>query len=363
LLPKTPPAWIANLLLRIVGQLGKLRRAIMPAQFAATELGVMSWVSISIGALVELGIPDALAKKRKSADEVARECGLHAASLYRLMRLAASFDVLHEDRDGRFALTRIGRTLGTNAAGSAAGTVRYANAPWHVGAYARLADAVRTGEPAFDLAYGLPLFSYLAQQPQAAALFDAGMEAVVQLHASAVLAAYDFSSIAHLVDVGGSNGLLLAAILARYSAMRGTLFDLPRVVEGAPPVFESAKVSDRVAIAGGDFFEGIPTGGDAYLASHVLHDWADAPALAILRNAHLAMSEGARLLIVEIVLPARGDNHFSQGKITDVEMMTMLTGRERTRDEFEQLLQSAGLRIVRIVPTAAPESVIEAVRR
>jgi hypothetical protein len=230
---------------------------------------------------------------------------------------------------------------------------------WQTEPYAEVAFTLRTGNPSFDHIFGAPFFDYMAAHPDAAALFDSAMMSVTELHTSAVCGAFDFGAIEVLADVGGGNGLLLSAILAANPRLRGILFDLPRVVERALPQLGAAGVAERCAIRSGDFFESVPTGADAYMMSHIMHDWDDERCRKILRACRASMAPGARLLVIDVIL-APGDNRFDQGKLTDMQMLFVLTGRERTEFEFRELLASAGFEVRRIVRTAAPECIIEA---
>jgi hypothetical protein len=175
----------------------------------------------------------------------------------------------------------------------------------------------------------------------------------------AVAAAYDFSGFKTVVDVGGATGNMLAAVLSRHRGPRGVLFDLPHVVRDAPALLKAHGVADRVAIESGSFFESVPSGGDAYILSHVIHDWSEAQCLTILGNCRRAMGAGGRLLIVEMVLPPGDTPH--PGKLLDITMLTMPGGEERTEAEYAALLAKAGFRLQRVVPTASAVSVVEAV--
>jgi O-methyltransferase len=359
--PKLPPPLIARGVFALTNWLSAIRRKLIPPPLAAIELATSSWAAMAIAAFTELKIADVLADGAQTAQQLAASLQLNPSSLYRLLRSLTGYDIVREDAGGTFSLTPIGRSLASTAVWSASGMVRYANAGWHAAAWTRLADGVRSGKVPFEIAHGQSFFEYCVQQPDAGALFDEAMHSVGAVHVAAVLGVYDFGHIRHLIDVGGGTGFLLAAILQRYPSMRGTLFEMPTVLERARKAMKDAGVGDRCSIAGGDFFQTAPAGGDAYLVSHVLHDWDDADATQILRAIASAMPADGRVLIVEIVMDPP-NRRWTQGKLSDLQMLTALRGRERTRAEFAALLQGAGLRIARIVPTAAAESIIEAQR-
>lgn len=353
-----PPPWLPRLVTRIASALAKVRRKMMPPPFAALDLGTMSWVALGVSAFCELGLPDELARGPRTAAELARDGFGNEAMLFRLLRALAAYDVVRYTGGGRFALGHAGH--GLTGADSVAPMVLYANADFHVRAYARLGQAVRTGKSGMQLLAGMPGFGYLAEHPQDAAIFDAAMQSLTPLFAPPLAAAYDFSRAEHLVDVGGGTGMTLAAVLARHPNLRATLFDLPDVVQRAREAGTLDAFADRISFAPGDMFESAPPEADAYLFAHILHDWDDASCTRMLANVRRAMKPDGRVLIFEIVAPPP-NNRWSQDRITDLEMMAMLSGRERTREEFEALLATAKLRIARIVPAAAPESVIEAI--
>jgi hypothetical protein len=219
--------------------------------------------------------------------------------------------------------------------------------------------SVATGEPAFDHAHGVPFFEYMKAHAAVASSFNTVMTDQNAAAAQAVVEAYDFSGLGTLVDVGGGHGSLLAAILAAYPPLRGILYDLPHVVAGARATLEAAGIADRCAIIGGDFFERVPAGGDAYLLKHILHNWDDLRCAAILRAGRDAMPESGRLLVVETLIPP-GDEP-SYGKYLDLEMLVLLPGRERTEAEYEKLLQATGFTLSRVIGTRSELSILEAI--
>jgi hypothetical protein len=227
----------------------------------------------------------------------------------------------------------------------------------HYRAWGEILYSLRTGRPAFEHLYGQPLFEYLAEHPEQARTFDAAMTGVHGPETRAMLDAYDFAGVGTLVDVGGGNGSTLCAVLLDYPAMRGILFDRPDVVERARADLQAAGLAGRCATVGGSFFASVPPGGDAYLLRHIIHDWDDEQALTILRNCRRAMKPGARLLVVESVIPPVNEPSF--GKLLDLTMLIMPGGRERTEAEYRQLYSAAGFRLSRIVPTERDVSVLE----
>jgi hypothetical protein len=220
--------------------------------------------------------------------------------------------------------------------------------------------SLRTGKPAFDHTFGAPLFEYLAAHPEEARVFDAAMTGRSAAENAAVLAAYDFSGAGTVVDVGGGQGALLAAILEANPRTRGVLFDRPHVVAAARPRLEAAGLAPgRFDLVEGDFFGAVPAGGDIYVLKRIIHDWDDGRARSILRNCRAALSEAGRLLLVELVVPP--GNEPSDAKLLDLLMLVYAGGRERTEAEYRDLLASAGFELARVVPTASNVSLVEAV--
>ena len=331
----------------------------VPPHVQLIQMAVASWVAATVYAAAKLGVADHLAAGPKSAVEVAGTAGVHAPSLHRLMRTLAGLGILTERDRQQLALTPLGEALKTGAAGSARATLMAFCGPafWH--SWEEFVYSLETGKTGFEKANGMPLFEYLAQHPEEASYFS---EAMVGFHGAeppAVAAAYDFSGVKTLVDVGGATGNMLAAILSHHAGPRGVLFDRPHVVRDAPALLETRGVATRVTIEPGDFFERVPTGGDAYLLSHIIHDWNEAQCLTILGHCRRAIAPDGRLLIIETVLPTGDTPH--QGKVQDMVMLVVPGGQERTESEYASLLDKAGFRLRRVVPTQSVVSVVEAV--
>jgi SAM-dependent methyltransferase len=271
----------------------------------------------------------------------------------------ASLGLLTEVEAQRFSLTKLGEAMKTGAAGSARATLLMTGSDWVGTGFANILHSVQTGRTGFEEAQGMPFFDYLAQHPEDASIFSGAMVGIHGAEPPAVAAAYDFSPFRTVVDVGGATGNLLAAILARHLEPRGLLFDRPHVVVEATKLLKANGVADRVTIEAGDFFQTVPTAGDAYILSHIMHDWNDEQCLTILGHCRKAMKPDGRLLIVEMVLPAGDAPH--PGKILDMVMLVLTGGQERTEAEYANLLDKAGFRLNRVVATQSPVSVVEAV--
>jgi len=330
-----------------------------PPHVQLIQMVTGNWVSRILYVAAKLELADRIGGGAKSAAELAPETGMHAPSLHRVMRALAGLGVLTERESGKFALTPLGEALRKDAPGSGWASVLTLGGPLFWRAWEEILYSVQTGKTAFEKVHGMPAFDYLAEHPDEASLFSQTMVGIHGPETPAVAAAYDFSRFRTVVDVGGATGNMLAAILSRHPNVRGVLYDLPHVVRDAPELLKAHGVADRVTIEAGSFFDRVPSGGDAYILSHVIHDWSEKQCLDILGHCRRAMGPQARLLIVEMVLPP-GDA-FHPGKLLDITMLVMPGGQERTPAEYGDLLGKAGFRLDRVVSTASPVSVVDAV--
>jgi hypothetical protein len=329
-----------------------------PPHAQLIQMATGHWVSRIVYLAAKLALADRLADGPKSADELAEATGTHAPSLYRFMRGLANLGILTESATRRFVLTPLGEALKTGAPGSARASVLTIASDWWIRGFSELGYSVQTGKSGFEKALGVSIFDWLAKNPEDASLFSETMIGFHGAEPPAVAAAYDFSNVATLVDVGGASGHLLGTVLGRYPALRGILFDLPHVVREAPTLLTAHGVADRVTIQAGSFFETVPEGGDAYLLSHIIHDWNEQQCLTILGHCRRVMRPADRLLIIEMVLPEGDTPH--PGKMLDLMMLVGPGGQERTEKEYGALLDKAGFRLIRVVPTSSPVSVVEA---
>jgi hypothetical protein len=316
----------------------------------------------------QLGVADLLANGAKTAETLARETGTHAPSLHRLLRALASLGLLDEMELGQFRLTATGTHLRTGMPGSLRNLALMFGGEHSWRSWGDLLHSVRTGEPAAQHIYGLDSFEYLAAHPKKASVFNAAMADITRQVARAVAAAYDFSRFRTIVDIGGGNGTLMAAILAGAPASRGIVFDLQSGNAEAPQQLAAAGVAERCEVVGGDFFRCVPNGADAYLLKSVIHDWDDERSILILKNCRRAMSADGKLLLVERVMPARMEASPSHQRMAmiDINMLAVPGGRERTESEYRALFAAAAFALTQILPLSAHSdrldvSLIEAV--
>jgi hypothetical protein len=330
-----------------------------PPHAQLIQMGTAHWVSHMVRVAADLGLADLLASGPKTAEELAGATKTHAPSLYRLMRTLGMLGLFVEDRR-RFSLTPLGEALKSGAPGAARSTILTLASDWCIRGFAELRHSIETGKPGFDKTMGMPIFDWLGRHPQEASLFSETMVGFHGAEPAAVAAAYDFSGLKTIVDVGGATGNLLTAVLGKASGAKGVLYDLPHVVKDAAPLIQSRGLTDRVKIESGSFFDQVPAGGDAYLLSHVIHDWSEAQCLTILGNVRKAMNPGGRVLLIEMVLPPGNEPH--PGKMLDIMMLVGPGGQERTEQEYRALLDQAKFRLHRVVPTESAVSVVEAVQ-
>jgi hypothetical protein len=316
------------------------------------------WVSHILYVAARLSVADHLAGGSKSTDELAAATNTHPPSLSRLLRTLAHLGIVVDNGTAQFALTPLGEALKSDARGAARSAILTLASPWITRGWERLLESVQTGRPGLEQALGMPIFDWLAKHPEEASLFSETMVSFHGAEPAAVAAAYDFSGLTTIVDVGGATGNLLAAVMEKHLGSRGILYDLPHVVRDAPKLLHARGLADRVAIVSGSFFERVPEGGDAYLLSHIIHDWSEEQCLTILGHCRRVMKPSTRVLIIEMVLPAGNQPH--PGKMLDMMMLVGPGGQERTEQEYRALLKKAGLRLSRVVPTDSAVSVVEA---
>lgn len=330
-----------------------------PPEAIALQLFFGKALAMAASVACKLRIPDKLANGPRSVEDLAKETASHAPSLNRVLRALAGAGVFATDRQGRYQLTEVSQLLRTGVHGSMRGIIDYLGSPWSWNAWGDLLHSVRTGETAFNHVFGEGCFDHLSKHAGEGAVFNEGMTGFSTLTAPAVAEAYDFSTFGTIVDVGGGHGKLLLTILQKGPGVRGIVFDAPHVVEGAIPAIEQAGLKDRCRAEGGNFFQAVPAGGDAYMMKHIIHDWNDTDCATILRHCRSVIPATGRLLVIDMVVPPGDEPHPS--KLLDLEMMAIASGQERTEDEFRRLFAGAGFQLTRIVSTKSPVCVVEGV--
>jgi hypothetical protein len=337
----------------------------VPAADAATEMANLlfgAWVARLIHTTAELGIADQFGDVPRDATDLANATSTHAPSLARLLRALTAIGVLHESEDRRYTLTALGATLRSGVPGSMRAWALLAFSDDQGKAWEALTHAVRTGEHAFRHLFGTDLWTRLAARPDAARLFDEGMQSLTQGVYDTLITHYPFGNYKWIVDVGGGNGALLLPVAARHHDLRVTIFDLPHVANAARLRIAEQGLAPRCEAIAGDAFVSVPTGADAYVLKGVIHDWEDEQAIQILRNCRDAMPDSSILIVIERILPERIDpaNAMTRAKfITDINMFLNPGGRERTEAEFRGLFAKAGLRLRRTLSPPGVQHIME----
>jgi hypothetical protein len=314
-------------------------------------------LSQSIYVAAQLGLADLLRNGPRSSDDLACATCMHAPSLYRILRTLAAVGVFEETEPNVFGLTPMGETLRTDVEGSLRPLAVCMGGQCNWQAWGDILHSIKTGESAFEHVFGTGFFQHLDRHPDNAKMFVEAMNCCSSLYNEAVVAAYDFSRLGKVVDIGGGQGKLVTGILKANPATHGILFDTPTQTPGAQRLFEQEEIADRCEAMTGDFLEAVPEGGDAYLLKHIIHDWDDQRAIEILKNCHRSMSKDARLLLIEEIITDASE--FAPAKVLDIQQMLMPGGRERTEEEYRKLLEAAGFELTAVIPTRSSLSIIE----
>lgn len=330
---------------------GKRTRQRLTAAGKLLEMIAIRHVPQALHVVAVLGIADLLADGPKSSDELAQATGSHGRTLQRVLRTLVAAGVFAEDKASRFRLTILGQPLRSDVADSVRAASIFLSGDSEL--EGRLVDCVRSGKTAIELVSGITNWiEYYRQEPVKAAVFNTAMSALSNAHYTGVVDAYDFRSIRKLVDVGGGHGRLLSMILTAYPKMRGVLFDLPHVFEGGQRAIAEAGLSNRCEVVSGDFFRSVPNGGDAYILSRVIHNWADEKAIAILEVVRGAMLPNGLLLLFETMI--RAGNRLSYPLLSDLNMVIRTGGCERSEAEYRALFKASGFKLTRAIETPSP---------
>lgn len=345
---KLPPAGIVAFINKIRHKLGRLQQKLVPPPIAALDFVTGMWNFQIVYTLCELGILDRLSDTPVQISE---------ERVYRLLRAASTIGLVSESAGRTFTLMPIGKALQTDSLGSMRDFVlfqgRYGWASW-----SKLKDTVTTGKNAIDLLYNKSSFDFFLA-PEVAETFNKAMTGISAVSADALLSSYSFGGAKTVADVGGGNGRLLGTVLLDNPHLQGILLDLPSVIENAEPILGELGVSSRCRVIGADFFKPFPQfAADIILMKNIIHDWSDEQAIDILRHVRERMTQNTRLVLYEAVVP--GINEPGLAKYLDIEMMVHAHGKERTKDEYAQLLSAAGLQLTKVIRTPGPLSMIEA---
>jgi ubiquinone/menaquinone biosynthesis C-methylase UbiE len=331
----------------------------LPPQLAMIQMATSFWVPLAIHTAAKWRVADFLEDGPKTAAELAHATGTQEDTLRRLLRSLSSLGVFAELDDGRYAQTPMSQTLRSEAPGSLRDFMLMVCSDWYWRAWGQLPHAIQTAQPGFNQVFGQPVFEYLSQHPEDATVFNRAMTGFSSMSGAEVAPErYDFSGVKTVIDVAGGHGSFLARVLKANPHLQGGLFDQPAVIAEARGMLAGSGVAGRCTLLEGDFFQAVPEGYDVYMMKMVIHDWPDSQALRILGNCRAAMRPGARLLLIEELMPERavpGPHHF-----IDLAMLTLLGSKVRTVKEFQQLLAQAGFELTRTLDLVHGFAILEA---
>lgn len=332
----------------------------LPPEAVMMQMASGYWITQLIYAAAKLGIADVLKDGPKSCEEIASATGTNANSVYRVLRTLAGAGVFAETEHGHFTLTPLAASLRSGVPGSMrAMAIMFGEEQYQ--AWGNILYTLQTGESSFEHMYGVPMFKYFVDNPEPGEIYEEAMTSVSAAEKAEILKSYDFSYIKKLVEVGGGHGSFISSILKANPTMQGILFDQPYVIEGAKDFMKAEGVTDRCELVPGNFYESVPSGGDAYSLKHVLHGCSDEQSITILKNCHSAMVEDGKLLIVERIVGSGPDSFLA--KFLDVNMMLLVKGGcERTETEYRNIIEASGFKVNKVVPSKSGASVIESVR-
>lgn len=317
-------------------------------------------VSSCLGLFVQLGLPDLMGSQNCEVSGLAQQTGAYDEYLFRILRALEPAGIVRRTGARSFALTAAGASLRRAQANSLAPAVEWLTDPLHFQLYGHLRESVETGATTFDSLYSEPFFSWVSRKENEneADVFNSAMTSISEMCIPAFLEAYDFSPFRKLIDIGGGHGAVLRAILKKHPHLQGAVAEMENVIPQTASALRHDGLADRGEAVACNFFEEVPAGGDAYFMKNIVHDWADEPALRLLRNVRAVMPQHGRLILAECVLDESPNPH--PGKLLDIEMIVFVGGKERTMTEFRQLLLQAGFQLKRVIPTRSPLSLLEA---
>ena len=358
---KLPPVWFIRGLDAFRTALIRMNRRLFPSQVVLYEQFQNFWLLPCLKVAAELGLADILQEGPRTPEELAVQVGADPGSLARVLRALASQGIFRRLKDGRYTNSRLSRPLGSGKDSVRSMILHHlGKVNWNL--LGELSYSVRTGKEAFPELYGKEVYDFLSERKDEFNIFDRSMSDLSRMSVDPILNAYDFSRFSVIADIGGGEGMLLSAVLSVYPGTRGILLDLPDPSGKARELIRKAGLAERIRMVEGSFFDLAPPAADAYILKNVLHNWGEEECLCILGKIRESIPQNGMLLVVEMIV--NRDQRPSFAKMIDIQMMVMNHGaRERTLGEFEGLISRAGFRLVRVVPTIAPLSILECKRR
>lgn len=353
-----PPILAVRAAIALRRSLLRAAEAVVPASVALLERVISSTEANMLGELARLRVADLLEQGPLSADEIAERTGTNPDAMARTLRALVYTGVFSRREDGKFENNRLSRALCDEDDSTRAFAAYFASKS-NQNAWADFGETLRTGKNAFDRVHGASIWDYFDAHPEERETFARAMMSLTIAEAAGIATTYPFGDARKVCDVGGGRGTLLSEILLHHPQVQGILVDAPGVLESAKSLLEVRGVRERVQLVPGSFFDAVPTGADLYLLKTVLHDWDDDRSKKILSVVRSAMKPGARLAIVDYIVEPDCDHY---GVMVDVHMMLVCgEGRERSRADFERLLQATGFRMQRVLTASPAMGIVEGV--
>lgn len=356
-IPHYPPAKILKIFERFRYFLIRLSRKLTPANVSIIEIVQGFYVTRAIGVAADLNLAEHLKNSSKSVTELAKLTDADEESLYRLMRMLASQGIFIEQENKIFTNNRLSKTLLDQQDSMRHMVIHQVNGiNWKM--FEKLDYVVKTGNNAAQQVLGMDVFEYLEKNPNNNKIYNQAMTNSSLMLSYAVLSEYNFKNAKTIIDIGGGQGILLSMILHKYKTVNGIVFDLDHVVAGAKEIAKQYHLIDRLKTISGNFFESIPEGGDIYLLKSIIHNLSDEQCIKLLKDIKNVLPEKGKILILEPII--KNDNRYSFAKLYDIQMLVGRSGgKERTKDEFIEIIKNSELKINKIIETAAPFSIIE----
>lgn len=356
-----PPVFFMKIINGIQSLFYKVSKKLVPAPVWMMNHIENFWLAKGLYAAIELNIAEHINAGKNTLDQLAEATHAKPDPLFRLMRMLCAHGIFKLSRNGIYNMTSYSRVL-LEGSGSIKYFLKSHLGKLHSELFTEMDYTMRTGINASQKLFNEDIFSHVEHAPEEQELFIRGMSDGSELFAPVLLSSYSFSSLNHIIDIGGGHGSLLCNVLANNKNPKATLFDSKHVIERAFANINSYNLKDRIEIVVGDFFLNVPEGGDLYILKNILHDWDDEKCILILKNIQKAMPPASKLLIIETII--RNDNNYSFGKMIDILMLLGTeNGRERTISEFRNILNGSGFKINKVIPTIAPFSLIECVKQ
>lgn len=359
-IPKYPSVRLLKIVERFRYFLIRLSRKLTPANVAIIEMAQGFYISRAIGVAANLNIAELLKNGEKSIAELAKLSNSHQESLYRLMRSLVSQGIFIEKKDRVFKNNRMSLSLLDKHDSMRKMVIHQVNSiNWSM--FEHLEDVVKTGQNAAQKVVGMDIFEYLEQNPDRNAIYNDAMTNSSLMLSYAILSEYNFNNVKKIIDIGGGQGILVSMILYKYPKIKGAIYDLPHVVEGTKEVAQKFNVSERLESISGNFFEQIPAGADMYILKSIMHNLSDNQCVDILKRIKDVVPENGKLLIIEPIIEKH--NRYSFAKLYDLQMLVARDGgKERTKEEFTEIISKSGLTLNRMIQTVAPFSILEIVK-